>query len=498
MEKAPVLNPATGQVAGEIPIYTRDDVAAAVTEAREAQAVWGTLAFSQRAKLLRRYRDFLLDARDDIAETLCAETGKPLADAYAYELLYVCDGIGFWSKNAARFLADRRHRPHLLKNKAPYTTYKPRGVIGMITPWNFPLLLSIGEAIPALAAGNAVVIKPSSTTPFSAILGARIAEEAGLPHGLLSTVTGNGRVGWDLIDFVDMVSFTGSVEVGRKIQIKCAEQFKPTTMELGGKDPMIVCADANLERAANGCVWGSLANSGQICLSVERVYVDEKIHDDFVARVVKGVGKIRQGAPEDDGDIGCMTTESQLKIVEEQVSDAERKGARVLAGGKRIAGRSGFWFEPTVLVDVDDSMEIMTEETFGPVIAIQKVADETEAIERANDSVFGLSASVWSKDKYGAMNIARRIETGAVCINDHMIHMMIPEVSMGGTKESGIGKRHGADGIRKYSNEQTIVVDRFGLKKELLWFPSFAGRSKVYRRLLNLLYRSGWKNKLFG
>jgi acyl-CoA reductase-like NAD-dependent aldehyde dehydrogenase len=499
MEKAPVVNPATSEIAGEIPVYTREDVAAAVAEAREAQAVWATLAFAQRGKLLRRYRDFLLDARDEIAETVCTETGKPAADVFAFELLYVCDAIGYWAKNAGRTLADRKFRPHLLKNKAPYTTYKPRGVIGMITPWNFPLLLSIGEAVPALAAGNAVVIKPSSTTPFSAMLGTRIAREAGLPTGLLSTVTGPGSVGWDLIDFVDMVSFTGSVEVGRKIQIKCAEQLKPTTMELGGKDPMIVCADANVDRAAAGCIWGSLANTGQVCLSVERVYVDQNIYDDFVAKVVDGVGRMKQGAPEDEeADIGCMTVRSQLEIVEDQVRDAESKGARVLAGGKRIEGRDGFWFEPTVLVDVDNDMKIMQEETFGPVIAIQKVSGEAQAVELANDSVFGLSASVWSKDKDGAMNIARRIEAGAVCVNDHMIHMMIPEVSMGGTKQSGIGKRHGAEGIRKYCSEQTIVVDRFGLDKEILWFPSFGGRKKAYRRLVNLLYRSGWRNKLFG
>ncbi len=496
--KITITNPSNGRRAGEVDVYARDQVEGVVERCRDAQVYWGALSPNQRGQLLRRYRDFLLDARDEIAETVASETGKPLAEVFAAEMMYVCDGIGYWSKKGGRYLADRRFSPHLLKTKVPMTTYKPRGVIGMITPWNFPFLLSIGEAIPALMAGNGVVIKPSSTTPLSAVLGARIAEEAGLPKGLLATVTGRGNVGWDLIDFVDMVSFTGSVEVGRKIQIKCAEQLKPSTMELGGKDPMIVCRDADLERAANGCVWGALSNSGQVCLSVERVYVDESIHDEFVRRVVSKVGELRQGLPNEDVDIGSMTSESQLRIVETQVEDARSKGAKVLAGGRRVAGREGLWYEATVISEVDDSMQLMREETFGPVIAIQKVKDENEAIERANDSNFGLSASVWSKDKVGAMNIARRIEAGAVCVNDHMIHMMIPEVSMGGIKESGMGHRHGAEGIRKFCQEQTLVIDRFGMKKEALWYPGMKNRARIFRRLLNVLFRSGLRNKLWG
>jgi len=493
-----IRNPATLETAGEVDVCSDAELRDAVARCREAQQHWALLTAKQRGRMLKRFRDGLLDARDEIAHTVASETGKPLAEVYSGELMYTCDVIGYWAGNAGRLLADRRHRPHLLKSKIPYTTYKPRGVIGMITPWNFPFLLSIGEAIPALMAGNGVVIKPSSTTPLCALLGTRIAEQSGLPEGLLATVTGPGRVGWELIDHVDMVSFTGSVETGRKILIKCAEQLKPSTMELGGKDPMIVCRDADIERAANGCVWGSMTNSGQVCLSIERVYADAKIYDDFVARVVSKVGTLRQGGPGEDADLGSMTSGSQLDLVEAQVADALDRGAKVLVGGRRVAGRKGHWFEPTVLVDVDNSMKVMTEETFGPVVAIQKVADESEALALANDSRFGLSASVWSKDKAGAVNIARRIEAGAVCINDHMVHMMIPEVSMGGIKESGIGKRHGAEGIRKYCYEQTIVVDRFGLKSEAIWYPAAKNRAKFFRRLLNLLFRSGLKNKLLG
>jgi len=493
-----VTNPATLEPVGRVHVHTRDEVADVVAGCRQAHLAWSALGFGQRARMLARYRDHLIDAKHEIADVLCAETGKPRAEVFAVELMYVCDAIGYWGKHAGRHLADRQERPHLLRNKKAYSTYKPRGVIGMITPWNFPLVLSIGEAIPALMAGNGIVIKPASATPLVAVLCARIAEDSGLPPGLLSVVTGDAGTGWNLIDFVDMVSFTGSVETGRKILVKCAEQLKPSTMELGGKDPMIVCRDADLERAANGCVWGALTNAGQVCISIERVYVHERVYDDFVTRVVRNVGRLRQGLPSEDVDIGCMTSESQLREVESQVEDARSRGARVLAGGRRVGGREGYWYEPTVLVDVTPEMRVMTEETFGPVVAIQKVKNEAEAVRLANDSRYGLSASVWSSDLEGAVNLARRVEAGAVCVNDHMVHMMIPEVPMGGVKESGIGRRHGAEGIRKYCDQQTIVVDRFGLKSESLWYPSRRARERLFARALNVLFRSGWRGKLRG
>ncbi len=485
-----VFNPATGEELWTVPVATREDVQRAVAECRQAQTQWAALSYTQRGKMLVRFRDHLIDCKDEIANTLSGETGKPKSEVFSAELFYTCDAIGFWAKQSARLLADCEQRLHLFKNKRAYSTYKPRGVIGMITPWNFPLILTIGEAIPALMAGNGVVIKPSEVTPLTAQLGCRLGEEAGLPPGLLSCVTGYGQTGSDLIDFVDMVSFTGSVETGRRIQIKCAEQLKPTTMELGGNDPAIVCADADLERAANGIVWGSMVNSGQVCLSIERAYVHEKIYDKFVEMVVDRLGKLKQGMPDDGADIGSMTFAPQLDKVERHVEEAKRKGARVLAGGKRPADRDGLWFTPTLLVDVTADMEVMREETFGPVIAIQKVKDDAEALRLANDSRYGLSASVWSRDKRGAMNIARRIEAGAVCVNDHMVHMLIPEIPMGGIKESGIGRRHGAEGITKYCVQQSIIIDRFGLRGEVFWYPGMKNAAGRFSRVLNLLFRS--------
>ena len=492
-----VNSPADGSFIGEVPVCSRADVEAAVARAREAQKHWAALSFRQRGVMLKRFRDALLDMKEEIALTVCGETGKPEAEVYSVELFYVCDAIGFWSKQAQRYLADRAEHPHLLKTKKAYSTYKPRGVIGIIAPWNYPFELTIGEAIPALMAGNAVVIKPSEVTPLSAVLGCGIAEDSGLPPGLLSAVAGYGQTGSDLIDLVDMVAFTGSVATGRKIAVKCAEQLKPCTMELGGKDPMIVCRDADLERAANAAVWGSVTNAGQVCMSVERIYVDERIYEPFVSKVVVKARQVRQGLPDENPDVGSMTFPPQLAKVESHLRDAVAKGARILAGGNR-PDRPGLWIEPTVVVDVDHTMDLMTDETFGPVVAIQKVRDEAEAVRLANDSRYGLSASVWSKDKAGAINIARRIEAGAVCVNDHMIHMMIPEVPMGGTKESGMGRRHGREGIRKYCEQQTIVVDRFGLAKEMVWYPTDPAMKKRLMRTLNLLFRSGWRKKLFG
>jgi acyl-CoA reductase-like NAD-dependent aldehyde dehydrogenase len=491
-----VTSPATGEFVADVPVYTREQVREAVALAREAQRSWAALSFRQRGAMLKTFRDALLDRKEEVALTVCAETGKPEVEVYTAEIFYVCDAIGYWAKNAQRYLADRARTPHLLKTKKAFSTYKPRGVIGLVTPWNYPFQLTVGEAIPALMAGNAVVIKPSEVTPLSCVAGCGIAEEAGLPRGLLSAVTGYARTGQDLVDFADMIAFTGSVATGRKIAMRCAELLKPCSMELGGKDPMIVCRDADLERAANAAVWGSVTNAGQVCMSVERIYVDEKIHDRFVDKVVANVGRLRQGPPEEHADLGSMTSPPQIEKVEDHLRDATAKGARVLAGGKRAAGPTPYWMEPTVVVDVTHDMKLMRDETFGPVIAIQKVKDEAEALRLANDSSYGLSASVWSMDKAGAMNIARRIEAGAVCVNDHMVHGMILEVPMGGTKESGLGRRHGREGITKFCEQQTIVIDRFGGAKELFWYPSSPKLKGMIMRALNLLFHSSWRRKL--
>jgi acyl-CoA reductase-like NAD-dependent aldehyde dehydrogenase len=490
-----VRNPATGETIAELRAATRQEVVHAVERARRAQAAWQETSFAERATIFRRFRDLVVDHKEKIADIVTSESGKPRSEVFVIELFYLCDAIGFWAKRGPKYLRPEKLRPHLFKAKKVVSIYRPRGVIGIISPWNFPLALTIGEALPALIAGNAVVIKPSELTPLSAQFGAELARRAGLPEDLLQVVLGYGETGEHLADEVDMISFTGSVQTGKKIMRRAAERLVPVSLELGGKDPMIVLKDADLERAANGCVWGALMNSGQVCTSVERVYVEAPVYDTFVAAVVEKVKALRQGPPAEDVDMGSMTSRGQVAKVKAQLAAALNQGARVLTGGG--AGDKGLYLQPTVLVDVTHEMEIMKEETFGPVIPIMKVRDFDEALRLANDSPYGLSGSVFSGDKAAASKAAEKIEAGAVCINDCLINYVIPEAPMGGVKQSGLGRRHGAEGIRKYCRQKSVVTDRFGLKSEITWFPMTRRKAGLFSRGLNLLFRSGWKNKLF-
>ncbi|MGH7775365.1 MAG: aldehyde dehydrogenase family protein, partial [Candidatus Binatia bacterium] len=419
------------------------------------------------------------------------------AEVYGNELFYVCDAIGFWGKNAIKYLKPEKIRPHLLKTKKVVSTYGPIGVVGIISPWNFPLVLTLGEAIPALMAGNAVVMKPSELTPLTALFGAELAQKAGFPENLIQVVVGFGETGEILIDHVDMISFTGSVETGKRVMRRAAERLIPVTLELGGKDPMIVLKDAALERATNACVWGALMNSGQTCTSIERVYVEEPVYQDFVNKIVDKVLALRQGPSDKEVELGSMTSEEQLKKVESHVEEAVRKGATILTGGRRNPNFKGLYYEPTVMVNVNHDMAIIKEETFGPVIPIMKVKDQEEALRLANNSRYGLDSSVFTRDRKTGWRIAEKIQAGSVCINDGLVNYMIPNAPMGGIKESGLGRRHGADGIRKYCQQKTILIDRWGLKSEVNWYPLTKRKADFFRRGLKLLFRSGWKNKLF-
>jgi acyl-CoA reductase-like NAD-dependent aldehyde dehydrogenase len=491
-----VRNPATMEFLSELPVTSPGDVAAATRRARQAQAEWQTTSFEDRAKLLRHFRDLLIDNQDRLADIVTSETGKPRADVFGNELFYVCDAIGFWSKSAEKWLKQRKIRPHLLKVKKVLSIYQPLGVIGIISPWNFPLVLTAGDAVPALMAGNAVIIKPSELTPFTALFVAELAQQTGFPDNLLQVVIGGADTGEALIDNVDMISFTGSVEVGKHVMRRAADRLIPISLELGGKDPMIILKDADLERAANACVWGALMNCGQVCTSIERVYVEEPIYHTFVGKVVDRVKQLRQGPSDDEVELGSMSSEEQFKKVIAQVDDAVTKGAKVLTGGRANASFSGLYYEPTVLVDVTHEMSIIQDETFGPVIPIMKVSNADEALRLANDSRYGLDAVVFSRDKVKARQIAQRLYTGTVCINDGLVNYIIPDAPMGGVKDSGFSRRHGPEGIRKYCYQKTIVIDRFGLKKEMPWFPSSRKKTAQMRRMISLLWRSGWRNKV--
>ena len=493
-----VRNPATLEQIAELTVASHADVAHAVAQARKAQAVWQSTSFAERAKLLYGLRDLLLDERDKLADVLTAETGRPRAEAYGVELFYLCDAIGVWAKRSAGYLRPEKIQPHfpLMWPKKVLTTYSPRGVIGIISPWNFPLTLTLGEAVPALMAGNAVVIKPSELTPLSALFGAEMAGKAGFPNHLLQVVVGFGETAEALIDHVDMIAFTGSVATGKRVMQRAAERLIPVSLELGGKDPMIVLKDADLERAVGACVWGALMNCGQCCTSIERVYVEAPVYQQFVDKTVAKMRAIRQGRSESEVDVGSMTSEAQLEKIEAQIAEAVAKGARVLTGGRRNPEFEGLYYEPTVLVDVNPSMSVMREETFGPVIPIMKIESAEEALKLANDSRYGLSGSVFSGSKSKSLKIAEGMQCGSVCINDSLVNYIIPDAPMGGLKDSGFGYRHGAEGIRKYCNHKTIVIDRFGLKEEFPWYPASEKKSRQIRHLLRLLCRSGWKNKI--
>jgi acyl-CoA reductase-like NAD-dependent aldehyde dehydrogenase len=492
-----VRNPATLQTITELPTASPADVAAAVGRARKAQALWRTESFPERARLLYRFRDLLIDEQERLADVLTSESGKPRAEVYGNELFYLCDVIGFWAKNAARFLKTEKIRPHsfMFKAKKVASSHHPLGVIGIISPWNFPLVLTAGDAVPALMAGNAVVIKPSELTPLTALFAVEIAQRAGFPKDLLQVVIGAAEAGEALIDHADMIAFTGSVEAGKQVMRRAADRLIPVSLELGGKDPMIVLKDADLERAANACVWGALVNSGQVCTSIERVYVEEAVYQNFVDKVVEKVRSLRQGASHDEIELGSMTSEEQFRKVSSQVAEAVAHGAKVLTGGGANTKFSGFYYQPTVLVNVNHEMSVVRDETFGPVIPIIKVRDAEEAVQLANDSRYGLDACIFTRDKQKALRLADRLDAGTVCVNDGLVNYIIPDTPMGGVKDSGFGRRHGTEGIRKYCYQKTLVIDRFGLKSDFPWFPASAKKTAQMRRLISLLWRSGWQNK---
>lgn len=493
-----VFNPATLERIGEIQVATREDVRAAVDRARKAFADWSALSFDQRGRHLMRVRSLLVTRMDEVAETLCRDTGKPRLEAFM-ELVMGCDALTFYSRKAKALLRDERKAVHLMKNKKLVLSYRPMGVIGLITPWNFPFILSLNPTVQALMAGNTVVLKPSEFTPFTGAIIGDLCREAGLPDGVFQVVTGDGTTGAALVESnCDKISFTGSVRTGRKVAEACGRALVPCTLELGGKDPMIVCEDADLERAARGAVYGAFTNAGQVCVSTERVYVTEKVADAFERRVVELTRELRQG-PESEGevDIGAIISPAQIDIIERHVKDAVARGAKVLTGGRRNPNFAGFFYEPTVLVDVDHDMEIMTEETFGPVLPIQRVRDEEEAVRRANESRYGLNANVWTRDRGKGKRLANRIEAGCAVVNDCVLAYGVAESPFGGVKESGIGRVNGEIGLKSFCHVQSVIIDRFGSRREFLWYPYTGRKLRLLRRVADFLYRSPL-GRLFG
>ncbi|HET9739340.1 MAG TPA: aldehyde dehydrogenase family protein [Solirubrobacteraceae bacterium] len=490
-ETIDIENPATGQVIRSVPAVSPDDVPAMVERARAAQIGWEALGFDGRGSVLLRMQKWLVDNADSVARTLVEETGKTWEDAAFAEVVYGAGALGFWARRAPKYLADERIRPRTLlaMGRRLVVRYGPVGVVGVIGPWNYPLTNSFGDAIPALAAGNAVVLKPSHITPLTSLRLAEGMRECGLPEHVLQVAVGGGGVGSAIVDAVDFVMFTGSTETGKKVMARAAQTLTPVSLELGGKDPMIVLADADLERAANAATFYAMQNGGQTCVSVERVYVEAPVYDRFVDAVTERVSALRQGVPAGPGsvEVGAMTFPDQLEIVRRHVDEARAAGARITTGGHARDGQGRF-YEPTVLADVDHSMAAMREETFGPTLPVMKVADADEAVRLANDSPYGLGASVWTRDRARGEAIARRLESGFACINDANLNYYAYELPMGGWKESGMGVRHGAGGIRKYTRQQALYITRLAPKRDLHYFPYGSRSSELMGRLIRLFY----------
>ena len=490
-----VENPATGELITTIPVLGSDEIAEMVKRARAAQPAWDAMGFQERGRIMRRAQKWMLDNADRVIDVVVSESGKTHEDAQLADLGYTVSALGFWAKEAEKYLADERvpswNNP-VAAGKKLVIRYAPVGVAGIIGPWNYPIANSFGDCIPAMMAGNSVILKPSEVTPLSSLLMQEMMVECGLPEDVFQIATGDGSTGAALIRHVDVIMFTGSSRTGRSVMKEAADALIPCYLELGGKDPMIVCRDADIERAANAASFYSMNNGGQVCISVERVYVEEPVYDAFVQKVTDNIRQLRQGAPAGVGsvDIGAVTFPPQVDIIDSHVKDAVEKGAKILTGGHPRSG-PGRFYEPTVLVDVDHSMTCMKDETFGPTIPIMKISDPEEGVRLANDSEYGLQASVWTKDVRRGEELARQIHAGVVCVNDAQVNYTALNLPMGGWKESGLGTRHGANGIRKYTKIQSLLVTRRALKREPFMFPYRAKRTMMLRRMFNILYGRG-------
>ncbi|MCA9530596.1 MAG: aldehyde dehydrogenase family protein [Myxococcales bacterium] len=474
----------------EITVMNAGEVQEAIARAREAQRLWGARSPEERARIVGRALDVLLRRQEDVIATVRRETGKTRVDALAIEIISSCDFINYWTGRAPKDLADEKRKMHgyLKPLRKLVIQYQPLGVVGVITPWNGPFVLSMNACVQALLAGNAVLLKPSEVTPRSGGLAGEILIEAGVPEGVIQVLHGDGETGAALVSGgVDKIAFTGSVATGRKIAVACAEQLIPYTLELGGKDPMIVCEDANLERAAAGAVYLSMFNTGQVCLAVERVYAVESIADALIEKIREKVEALRYG-PGDDTDLGAIFWDRQLEIIDRQVQDAREKGAKVLTGGKPALTDEGLFYPPTLLTDVTHDMDVMREETFGPVLAVMRVKDEDEAIRLANDSKYGLSASVFTTDDDKALRIARQLVSGTVMQNDAATIYGVPEAPFGGRKHSGVGQVNGQQGVRSYAYAHPVVLDRWKLDREDIWFPLTERTTKTLEKTIEIAF----------
>ena len=479
--------PSTGEVLGHVPVSSREVVSDAVASARRAQAEWAKLPVRARGSRMLDFREHLVGQADRLADTLVRECGKPRQEALLHEVGLLASLVTHYARRAPEVLESRSFAPDLLKYRRSHVHYVPRGVVGIISPWNFPLLIPFADALTALFAGNAVVVKPSEHAPLIALELKKVWDESGLPPELLHVVPGRGETGQALIESgVAKVVFTGGVETGSRVAAACGQALVECVLELGGKAPAVVCGDADVELAARAITFGGFFNAGQACISVERVLAHESVYDALVERVVEQTRALRVGGPDGSWDVGPLIFPKQGNIAETLIKDALERGAELRTGGKR-AERRGDFFEPTVLAACTNEMRVMREEIFGPVVPIMKVRDEEQALEIANSVPLGLNAYVFSKSTSRARELARRLEVGSVVINDVLSDYGAPEAPFGGVKNSGYGRTHGEEALRAMCAPKHVSEERF-TPPTRPWFPYTEKSEGVARRLLSALF----------
>ena len=500
-DKIIVENPATFEPLGEACLASGEDCRRAVEAAREAFPSWRSLSPARKQRIFREAKEALLRRAEEIARLITLEKGSPLPESLAVEVLTALEALDYYGPQQKRGLKPKRVAAHVpfFGHKRNVFLFQPLGPTLIISPWNFPFMLPFGDIVSSLTAGNTVVLRPSTSTPLSALAIGEIFTEAGLPTGVLNIVPCRVAQAEELIQnpLIQSIVFTGSVPVGRRIMALASQNLTNLVLELGGKDPMIVLQDADVEEAARGAVWAGFMNTGQSCASVERVYVASEVASEFLDRVVSLVQSLRVGNPLEPGvDIGPLENASQLKVVEDHVADAREKGAVVLCGGQRPEGLAGYFYLPTVLSQVNHTMKAMTEETFGPLLPIMTFSDIEEAIRLANDSQYGLTASVWTRDKKKARWVAEQLEVGTVTVNDHMCTFTEPTGIWGGIKQTGFGRTHGPYGLLELVNIKYVSADFGGKPDRLWWYPYSEAKLRILKNSLHLLYSHQSRQKV--